>query len=388
MRNFRTSEHVSPGHPDKICDQISELSLFQTKQWKGNETHYACDSLIKNDKVVMSGEGPDLSSREILAMDDFIKGYLRDNGYGREYLEEFNMKDWTVLREFTVQSPDINRGVSQKRIGAGDIGIMYGGATNESPDCTFLPHYIARQILMRVYDKWRTGAEIFLRPDMKCLVTVEYDNDKPVAVKEITLCISHDSKMSDLEVKEKAHVFMYTSILPEIASELINIDFEKVELRVNPTGRFAIYGPVADSGLTGRKIVCDQYGGGFAVGGGNLNGKDATKVDRSGVYAARYLAKNIVVKGWAKKCEVQIAYSIGVPDPVSIYVNCFGTEKLSKKATIRNFVSSIDNSVDAIINRFGLNNMHYEIHKRVSSWGHIGNIGPKIILPWERVDID
>lgn len=389
---LRTSEHVSPSHPDKVCDVIAERLLAFTQ--KGNPgARFACDGAIKNNILSLVGEVSQRLSKE--EENEIILQTLEELGYGTDYCKEFDLKaygkrsGWYINKTFTGQSENIARGVDslgKTNASAGDIGIMFGYAAQEAPDLTFAPHWIAKRLLRDLYSQWKKNRGVTaLRPDMKALVTIRYVGGVPVEVTKVTLCVSHASDSNVIpEVLRSAKITL---------SKIQNItgwDTDSTIIQVNPTGAFSIYGPVADSGLVGRKIVCDQYGGAAPVGGGNLNGKDATKVDRSAVYMARYMAKSIVAEGLAHEAVVQLAYEIGRPNAVSVNVETGGTP-FWRKRTLRNFVAKFDTSVQAIIDRFDLYNMSHAVHDECAMWGHIGDTSlhthpdNSYMLPWERI---
>ena len=389
---LRTSEHVSPSHPDKVCDVIAERLLAFTQ--KGNPgARFACDGAIKNNVLSLVGEVSQRLSKE--EENEIILQTLEELGYGTDYCKEFDLKaygkrsGWYINKTYTGQSENIARGVDslgKTNASAGDIGIMFGYAAQEAPDLTFAPHWTAKRLLRDLYSQWKKSRGVTaLRPDMKALVTIRYVGGVPVEVTKVTLCVSHASDSNVIpEVLRSAKITL---------SKIQNItgwDTDSTIIQVNPTGAFSIYGPVADSGLVGRKIVCDQYGGAAPVGGGNLNGKDATKVDRSAVYMARYMAKSIVAEGLAYEAVVQLAYEIGRPNAVSVNVETDGTP-FWRKRTLRNFVAKFDTSVQAIIDRFDLYNMSHAVHDECAMWGHIGDTSLHTytdnshMLPWERI---
>lgn len=389
---LRTSEHISPSHPDKVCDLIAERLLAFTQ--KGNPgARFACDGAIKNNVLSLVGEVSQRLDKE--EENEIILQTLEELGYGTDYCKEFNLtaygkcNGWYINKTFTGQSENIARGVDslgKTKASAGDIGIMFGYAAQEAPDLTFAPHWTAKRLLRDLYSQWKKSRGVTaLRPDMKALVTIRYVGGVPVEVTKVTLCVSHASDSNVIpEVLRSAKITL---------SKIQNTtgwDTDSTIIQVNPTGAFSIYGPVADSGLVGRKIVCDQYGGAAPVGGGNLNGKDATKVDRSAVYMARYMAKSIVAEGLAHEAVVQLAYEIGRPNAVSVNVETDGTP-FWRKRTLRNFVAKFDTSVQAIIDRFDLYNMSHAVHDECAMWGHIGDTSLHThpdnshMLPWERI---
>lgn len=384
---LRTSEHISPSHSDKVCDLIAERLLAFTQ--KGNPgARFACDGAIKNNVLSLVGEVSQRLDKE--EENEIILQTLEELGYGTDYCKEFNLtaygkrNGWYINKTFTGQSENIARGVDslgKTKASAGDIGIMFGYAAQEAPDLTFAPHWTAKRLLRELYSSWKKNrGNTILRPDMKALVTIRYMGGVPVEVEKVTLCVSHAEDSNVIpEVLRSAKITL---------SKIQNTtgwDTDSTVIQVNPTGAFSIYGPVADSGLVGRKIVCDQYGGAAPVGGGNLNGKDATKVDRSAVYMARFIAKSIVAEGLAHEAVVQLAYEIGRPNAVSVNVETDGTP-FWRKRTLRNFVAQFDTSVQAIIDRFDLYNMSHTVHDECAMWGHIGNTSLHAHpLPWELI---
>lgn len=389
---LRTSEHVSPSHPDKVCDVIAERLLAFTQ--KGNPgARFACDGAIKNNVLSLVGEVSQRLSKE--EENEIILQTLEELGYGTDYCKEFDLKaygkrsGWYINKTFTGQSENIARGVDslgKTNASAGDIGIMFGYAAQEAPDLTFAPHWTAKRLLRDLYSQWKKNRGVTtLRPDMKALVTIRYVGGVPVEVTKVTLCVSHAADSNVI-----SEVIRSAKITLSKIQNTTGWDTDSTIIQVNPTGAFSIYGPVADSGLVGRKIVCDQYGGAAPVGGGNLNGKDATKVDRSAVYMARYMAKSIVAEGLAHEAVVQLAYEIGRPNAVSVNVETDGTP-FWRKRTLRNFVAKFDTSVQAIIDRFDLYNMSHAVHDECAMWGHIGDTSLHTytdnshMLPWERI---
>lgn len=389
---LRTSEHISPSHPDRVCDVIVERLLAFTQ--KGNPgARFACDGAIKNNVLSLVGEVSQRLDKE--EENEIILQTLEELGYGTDYCKEFNLtaygkrNGWYINKTFTGQSENIARGVDslgKTKASAGDIGIMFGYAAQEAPDLTFAPHWTAKRLLRDLYSQWKKSRGVTaLRPDMKALVTIRYVGGVPVEVTKVTLCVSHASDSNVIpEVLRSAKITLLK------IQNTTGWDTDSTIIQVNPTGAFSIYGPVADSGLVGRKIVCDQYGGAAPVGGGNLNGKDATKVDRSAVYMARYMAKSIVAEGLAHEAVVQLAYEIGRPNAVSVNVETDGTP-FWRKRTLRNFVAKFDTSVQAIIDRFDLYNMSHAVHDECAMWGHIGDTSlhthpdNSYMLPWERI---
>lgn len=373
MISYRTSEFVSPGHPDKVMDTIAEAIVDYQVDNKGKKT--AVDGLVKNNQVFLAGEV--ICDKEI-PYEDIVKECLQKIGYTKEVSPDFNDANVKVTSIFTTQSPDIAMGVDKKEIGAGDIGIMFGAAIREAPDYTAWTHYLSRYLSYCLYKQLD-----WAKPDQKVQVTVKYEDDEPVEISTIICCVSHPEEM-DLavvvkEVKDKVFECLKSN-------SYIKLAWNNVDIKVNPTGKFSVYGPVADSGLVGRKIVCDQGSASFfSVGGGNLNGKDATKVDRSAVYMARYVAKNVVAKGYSDRCQIHVAYAIGIASPVSLYVETYGTNKVNLE-TIQKFVESFDFTPKAIIKRFGLTSVKRTFsYTELGMYGHIGARFADPQLPWEEI---
>lgn len=369
---YFTSEHVSPGHPDKICDTIAE-AVVDYQIDNNDYSRTAVDGVIKNNTILLVGELTSTQKPDFIALS---RKAIQEIGYTPSRSPLFNSTTINVTDIFTTQSPDIAQGVDLNGdIGAGDIGIMFGGAINEAPDFTGWAHYLARLISFEIYQY----DFLWDKPDQKTQVTVRYEDGKAVAIDTIVCCVSHDENQPLGIIRNQITEYV-KSVLD---SHKIPLNYEDVKILVNPTGKFALYGPIADSGEVGRKIVCDQYGGYFAVGGGNLNGKDATKVDRSAVYMARYVAKHVVAAGLAEKCQIQVAYAIGVAQPVSIKVDCFGTENTNLEE-IYKFVQGFDFSPKAIIERFKLTSKDRDFrYQELGMYGHIGEHFTGTILPWE-----
>lgn len=382
--SYFTSEHVSPGHPDKIMDAIAESIVDYQLEQGYKKPRVAVDGVVKDNTIVIAGE---CTNPKDIPLKKIIREVLTDIGYSSDInpmnLHEVNAEIVNLLGD---QSFDIAQGVDHEVLeSAGDIGIMFGGAVKEAPDYTCWSHYFARLLSGYLYNWSKYNKFVDFKPDQKVQVTIEYCEGKPSRISEIIVCISHSDKLSQEEVYNKVSKYI-RDLMSNLLYEISEIDIMSYNLRVNPTGRFVNYGPFADSGEVGRKIVCDQYGGFFAVGGGNLNGKDATKVDRSGVYMSRFVAKNIVAKGMADKCEIQVSYSIGQLEPVSIHVNTFGTEKVTLEE-IYSFVNSFSFVPGDIIKRFKLNSPLSErkfSYRSLGKYGHIGNTGA-VNIPWEEI---
>lgn len=377
---FFTSESVTEGHPDKICDQISDAILDAFLE-KDPNSRVACEVVITTGVVFVTGE---ISSSANINIESIVRHTLNKIGYNRAKYG-FDSETCSVLTSIHEQSPDIAIGVNQSLesklggysdcfdTGAGDQGMMFGFACNETEEYMPLAISLAHKLTKRLTDIRKAGILPYLRPDGKSQVTVEYLDDKPVHIDTIVISAQHGPHITH----EKITNDIYNEvILPVIPQELLD---EKTKIYINPTGRFVIGGPMGDSGLTGRKIIVDTYGGYAAHGGGAFSGKDPTKVDRSACYAARYIAKNIVASGIATKCQVQLAYAIGVAQPVSINVNTFGTGKIPDTDICDIVEKNFDLRPKAIIEYFDLCK---PIYQQTAAYGHFG----RNEFPWEAVN--
>ncbi len=323
MKNYVfTSESVSEGHPDKVADQISDKIL--DSHLKGDpESRVACETLVKNNTVILAGE---ITSNCEVNYDEAVRATIENIGYTDTNVG-FDHNSANILVHINQQSQDICVGVDEgsgefKEQGAGDQGLMFGYACNETPELMPLAISLSHQLVSKLASVRKAGRASFLRPDSKAQVSLNYSNGRPISVNNVVLSTMHDENISQSDLK--------TFVREQVINEVIPSNFltKNTEYFINPTGRFVIGGPVGDCGLTGRKIIVDTYGGYSRHGGGAFSGKDPSKVDRSAAYMARYIAKNIVSAGFADKCEVQLAYAIGVAEPVSVFVEAFGTEKV------------------------------------------------------------
>ena len=372
-----TSESVSEGHPDKVCDRISDM-VVDTYLSKDPLSRVACETLTTTNKVVLAGEvrGPITKKEDIVSK---VRDCIKDIGYEQE---GFHWKNCSIDVHLHAQSSDIAMGVDSKGNkdeGAGDQGIMFGYACNETDVLMPAPIYYSHKILELMAEDRKKGISKDLEPDSKSQVTMEYENGKPVKVKSLVISTQHSPKVNQKKVKEIVRPYLEKSIPKKLLAELKDEEFY-----VNPTGQFIIGGPDGDSGLTGRKIIVDTYGGAAPHGGGAFSGKDPSKVDRSAAYAARYVAKNIVASKIADKCLIQLAYAIGVSKPLSIYVNLFdGNDEKSKKVE-KLIKENFDLSPRGIREMLSLNRPIYE---RTAAYGHFGRKpGSDGSFSWEKTD--
>lgn len=375
---FFTSESVAEGHPDKVADQISD-AILDAYLAQDPRSRVACETLVKSDNVVVAGE---ITSTGTVNFDELVRQVLRDIGYDDPSIG-FEASSVKLITLLTRQSPDISMGVdaspeAQKEQGAGDQGLMFGFACDETPELMPLPVALAHQLMLKLADLRRSGDADFLKPDAKSQVTVEYREGKPAKVHTVVLSTQHADSIS---LKDLEHF-----VVEKIVKAVVPDRFLDKETRffINPTGRFVIGGPVGDAGLTGRKIIVDTYGGYGRHGGGAFSGKDPSKVDRSAAYAARYIAKNIVAAGLAEKCEVQLAYAIGVAQPVAVYVDTFGTGKVPEQRISTAVMKLFDLRPQGIIESLSLLR---PIYRPTASYGHFGRTPtPKGEFSWERTD--
>lgn len=377
-KSYFTSEHVSPGHPDKTLDAMAE-AIVDSYLDQDPKSRIAVDGLFKGTKVMLAGE---ITSHANVDKAKLVKETFREIGFRPEVYTELNFQNLEVIEMFSEQSPDIAQGVNQTQLGAGDIGIMFGGAVKEAPDLTCHSHYLARKISYHVYKD--EAVKLHSRPDQKTQVTIRYEDGRPVGIATVVCCVSHHEDYDQVEFKG-AIAQVVDAIVAEYAAQF-GLALDEYNLIINPTGAFVQCSAVADSGEVGRKIVCDQYGGYYPVGGGNLNGKCPSKVDRSAVYAARHAAKQLVEEGYATNVQIQLSYAIGMPQPISVDVECFGTNTKSMEE-IDARLSKIDFSVAGIIERFQLTSKDRQFrYKDLGMYGHIGErFDQSYVLPWEVV---
>lgn len=382
MKRLFTSESVTEGHPDKICDQISDRILDEMLK-NDPMSRVACETCCTTGLVMVMGE---VTTSSYVDIQSIVRNTVLNIGYDRAKYG-FDGSTCAVINSIHEQSPDIALGVDNSleskegieadefSTGAGDQGLMFGYACDETPELMPLPISLAHKMAKRLTEVRKNGTLSYLRPDGKTQVTIEYDDDKPVRIDTIVVSSQHDPDVSLDKIRDD---IIHEVIHPTLPEDMLD---DETKIYVNPTGRFVIGGPMGDSGLTGRKIIVDTYGGYSRHGGGAFSGKDPTKVDRSASYMARYIAKNVVASGIAKRCEVQIAYAIGVAHPVSVLLDTFGTGKVDD-SVLADFVrEKIDMRPAAIIKRFDLRR---PIYGDLAAYGHMGR--EDLNVPWEARD--
>ena len=373
--NLFTSESVSEGHPDKVADQISD-SIVDAIFKEDSTARIACETMINTGMVVLSGE---ITTSASIDYEVVARNTIREIGYTSDAVG-FDSKHCKVLISIDKQSPDIAQGVNEGEgvdldQGAGDQGLMFGYACNETDVLMPCPITYSHLLVKKQADIRKSGKLDWLRPDAKSQVTVVYEDGKPTSIDTVILSTQHDP---DVEHKDIEETVINEIIKPVLPKHMIS---DKTRYLVNPTGRFVIGGPVGDCGLTGRKIIVDTYGGMARHGGGAFSGKDPSKVDRSAAYAARYVAKNVVAAGLAERCELQLSYAIGVAEPTSISIETFGTGKVDQEKLIRAIRNNFDLRPKGIINML---NLLRPIYQQTAAYGHFGRAD--IDLPWEKTD--
>lgn len=377
MKYFFTSESVTEGHPDKLCDYISD-SILDSYLEKDKNARVACETVAGKNTIFITGE---ITSTANIDIENVTRNAIKEIGYFGSNID-IDFKTCSIISNISKQSPDIALGVDNsletkegkkaKTEGAGDQGIMFGFACDETKELMPLSISLAHKISKRLADVRKQKILDYIGADGKTQVTIEYEDDKPLRVDTIVVSIQHKSEITQKQIQNDIKRFVIDEIIPK---KLLD---ENTKYFINPTGRFVIGGPLGDSGLTGRKIIVDTYGGYARHGGGAFSGKDPTKVDRSASYMARHIAKNIVANKLARKCEIQLSYAIGVAEPISIYINTYGTNTISEEEIVKKIKSKFDLTPRGIINYFDLQR---PIYRETTNYGHFG----KENLPWEKV---
>ena len=371
MSYLFTSESVSEGHPDKVCDQISDAVLDAILA-QDKHARVACESFVTTGLAFVGGE---ITTKAYIEVQDIVRGVIRDIGYTKaEY--RFDAESCSVVSSIHSQSPDIAQGVDTG--GAGDQGMMFGYASNETPEYMPMPIQFAHRLVKRLSEIRKKHSKLmpYLRPDAKSQVTIEYHGRRPVRVHTIVISTQHDPTVSQKRIYSDVVKYVINEVIPE------GLRDKKTVIHVNPTGRFEIGGPHGDTGLTGRKIIVDTYGGRAPHGGGAFSGKDPSKVDRSAAYATRHLAKNIVASGLADECQIQVAYAIGVAQPVSIHVDTYGTGRIPDSELDKVIMNEIDMTPRGIIKRLDLLR---PIYRKTAAYGHFGRNYKD--FTWEKLDL-
>ena len=370
-----TSESVTEGHPDKICDNISDAFLDEYLK-QDPDSRVAVETMVTTDFVAVSGEVTSKADFDQKAQEKLVRKTIREIGYDNKDLM-FDADTCQVDLRLHSQSPDISQGITateEKEQGAGDQGLMFGYATNETEELMPMPILLAHKLIQKLSEVRKNKTLPWVRPDGKSQVSVRYEDDKPIKIETVVIATQHAPEISQEEISRE----IIDKVIKPVLGNLWN---DEIKIHINPTGKFVIGGPHGDAGLTGRKIIVDTYGGFGRHGGGAFSGKDPSKVDRSACYMCRYIAKNLVAAGLADRCEVQLAYAIGVAEPVSLYVNTFGTNKISENQIIDLVRKNFDMKPLEIISQLDLKR---PIYKKTASYGHFGRNEPE--FTWEKTD--
>ena len=372
---FFTSESICMGHPDKMCDQVSDAILDAILK-DDPYARVACETLVKTGFVMVAGE---ITTKTYVEVSDVVRQTIKEIGYDSSDIG-FDYHTCGVLTSISQQSADIEEAVDEdaskkKDLGAGDQGIMFGYATNETESYMPLPIDLARKICWRAAEVRQTGEVGWLRPDGKAQVTIEYENDRPVRVHTVVASMQHDPNVTHKQIERDLIEKVIKPVLPP------GLVSKGIQYHINPSGRFIIGGPQGDCGVTGRKIICDTYGGMGHHGGGAFSGKDPTKVDRSASYAARHAAKNVVAAGLADRCEIQLSYAIGLSKPLSVFVETFGTGKIDSAKLTKIVEDTFDFTPSGLIKYY---NLRRPIYKNTARYGHVGVDRPEVT--WEKLE--
>ena len=370
-----TSESVTEGHPDKICDQISDAFVDEFLR-QDPDSRIAVEAMVTTDFVAVSGEVTSNANLDADTQEELVRKTIRDIGYNNKNLM-FDTNSCQISLRLHSQSPDISQGVTAtngREQGAGDQGLMFGYATNETEELMPMPILLAHKLTQKLAEVRKKGVLSWVRPDGKSQVSVRYEDNRPVGIETVVISTQHEKDVSHEEISSG----IIDMVIKPVLGDLWN---EQIKIHINPTGKFVIGGPHGDAGLTGRKIIVDTYGGFGRHGGGAFSGKDPSKVDRSACYMCRYIAKNLVAAGLAERCEVQLAYAIGVAEPVSLYINTFGTNKIPDERMEELVRRHFDMKPSEIISHLDLKR---PIYKKTASYGHFGRNEPE--FTWERTD--
>ncbi|WP_420546468.1 methionine adenosyltransferase [Nitrosopumilus sp.] len=370
-----TSESVTEGHPDKICDNISDAFLDEYLR-QDPDSRVAVETMVTTDFVAISGEVTSKAELDKKSQEELVRKIIREIGYDSKDLM-FDANTCQINLRLHSQSPDISQGVTateDKEQGAGDQGLMFGYATNETAELMPMPILLAHKLIQRLSEVRRNNTLSWVRPDGKSQVSVRYEDNKPKKIETVVISTQHSPDVSQEEITKE----ITEKVIKPVLGNLWN---DSIKIHINPTGKFVIGGPHGDAGLTGRKIIVDTYGGFGRHGGGAFSGKDPSKVDRSACYMCRYIAKNLVAAGLAERCEVQLAYAIGVAEPVSLYVNTFGTNKIAENQIEKIVRENFDMKPSGIISQLDLKR---PIYRKTASYGHFGRNEPE--FTWEKTD--